>query len=103
MSSPIWFSPIYSSKAQETKKWFGTSFNGIVDYLEYFTIRKDYLESDQISEPPRLGEIRRQMIPFNDKCLDFQPIPKENAPTMMYGEGLRKDLHQFLPGFFQTL
>jgi len=101
MSSPVWFSPIYSSKAQETKKWFGTSFKDVVDYPEYKKIEETYPRTD--AQQQRYMQILSKKNIFNDNYLDFQPIPKENAPTMMYGEGLRKDLHQFLPGFFQTL
>ncbi|MBF7683645.1 hypothetical protein I2F27_09970 [Acinetobacter sp. B5B] len=102
MSSAVWFSPIYSMKAQSTRRAFGTSFDGVVDYLEYFTIRKAYLESNQIPEPPRLGEIRNQIIPFKNKRLDFYPIPLENAPTALYGYKLSHKIHPTFPGFFKT-
>ena len=101
MSSPVWFSPIYSSKAQETKKWFGTSFKDVVDYPEYKKIEETYPRTD--AQQQRYMQILDAKIAFKNNYLDFRSIPKENAPTMMYGEELRTDLHQFLPGFFKTL
>ncbi|WP_269915563.1 hypothetical protein [Acinetobacter sp. HY1485] len=101
MSSMVWFSPIYSSKAQETRQWFGTSFKGIVDYPEYKILREKYPKT--ITEQQRYDQILDEKILFNDHYLDFKSIPLENAPTMIYGEGLSKKTLELLPGFFNTL
>lgn len=103
MSSPVWFSPIYSMKVQSTRRAFGTSFKGVVDYLEYFILEKEFLERPvRGKEPPRIGEIRDKIIPFKNKRLDFYPIPLENAPTALYGYKLSPKIHPTFPGFFKT-
>lgn len=97
----VWFSPIYSSKAQETRQWFGTSFKGIVDYPEYKKIEETYPRTD--AQQQRYMQILRKKNVFNDHYLDFKSIPLENAPTMIYGEGLSEKTLEHLPGFFKTL
>ena len=101
MSKMVWFSPIYSSKAQETRQWFSTSFKGIVDFPEYKKIEETYPRTD--AQQQRYMQILGKKIAFKKIYLDFKLIPLENSPTMIYGEGLSKEIHELLPGFFKTL